>query len=81
MIANDNGLEKLPRAIREGVIDLGCVKLKVYVLDDGRRLVDSAGIQTLFDENSGEPTDDGLRQLALFTRGATDVWTQPTPGN
>lgn len=66
--------ELLPNAIWEGVLNIGGATLKVFVLDDGRRIIDAESFHIFWQMLSNPEikfTEDDARKVASFTKGPT----------
>ena len=64
--------EKLPKATNSGEIKLGDIVLKVYVLDDGRRVIDEESVNKFFEylsnPNSKQASEEELMNLGKFIK-------------
>lgn len=45
----DRNEEDLPFVVSEGILEIDCVKLRVYQLNDGRRIIDADDMQPFID--------------------------------
>lgn len=63
--------EALPQAISESVLDIAGVKLRVYMLDDGRRIINADDVAQLFQafEDGNPLSEDDTMTLARELRG------------
>ncbi len=62
--------EKLPEVASESVLEIGRHKLRVYVLDDGRRIINAEDLEDFFFNGSVVEGDAGIKELAEFIHGA-----------
>ena len=64
--------EKLPKATNSGEIKFGDIVLKVYVLDDGRRVIDEESVNKFFEylsnPNSKQASEEELMNLGKFIK-------------
>lgn len=62
--------DTLPKAISESVLTIGGMRLRCYVLDDGRRIFDADDFNAFIDE-LGHLSLDGeeVKKLAEFAHG------------
>lgn len=58
------------KAIREDVLKVGGLELRVAILEDGQRVIETKSLE-LFFENLGDSmiTDDDTKEIAKFIRG------------
>lgn len=61
--------DELPKAISESVIKIGNCELRVYVLDDGRRIINAEDIENLFSNGTIIENDDDMKELVKFIQG------------
>lgn len=63
--------KQLPKAIHEGVIKLGEIELKTYILDTGERIIGAESMEKFIDymSNGGLFTEEEVTELAKFTKG------------
>ena len=68
-MSNEHDGKVLPVAVWEGEIKIGGAVVKVYVLDDGRRIIDSVSFERFFGPNVGTTNVKDGEALATFCRG------------
>jgi hypothetical protein len=64
-------MEALPHCIRESSFQIGGLTMRVYHLDDGRRLLNPEDVAALFEGPLADATPDELARLA------SDIGGQP----
>src|SRR5258708_14986074 len=63
--------DKMPRATHAGVVDIGGLKIPVFVLEDGTRLITQRGLQTTIGMGTGGGTT-GAHRIAKFVQKIED---------
>lgn len=65
--------DNIPKTVSEGKIKLGDLTLNVYVLEDGRRVIDQESIEKfieyLSNPNAKQATEKELKELGKFIHG------------
>jgi hypothetical protein len=64
--------EKLPQVVSEGSIDIIGMKLRCYILDNGKRIIDAEDVDNFFSRLSNENIDfttEDAQKLAKFVKG------------
>lgn len=68
--------KRMPQAVWEGAFTIFGVKLKCYVLDDGRRILDADDVAALFDAMGDPKTEEEcvafageIDRLAMWIKG------------
>lgn len=61
----------LPKSIKEGILKIGSIELKVHVLNDGRRIIEADSMDEFMKylENGGTFSDQEATDLAKFCKG------------
>lgn len=62
-------MSEIPTAIRESSFQIGGLTMRVYHLDDGRRVLNADDVAALFSDALADATDDELRHLATVIQG------------
>lgn len=62
--------EKLPEAISESVLNIGGCQLRVYVLDNGQRIINADDLENFFCNGEIIEGDSGVTELAKFIHAA-----------
>ncbi len=67
--------ERILKVIAEGALDIGSLKMKVYVLDNGERVISEEDAVKFFEWAASGTDEDrreverGMEELARFIRG------------
>jgi len=62
-------MSNLPKVIKEGILNMGSFQLKVYVLDNGQRIIDEQGMKdfiTWLKNGKIEETEKFSKTLSEF---------------
>ncbi len=59
-----------PKAVREAAIQLGSLTMRVYHLDDGRRIIHADDVAAFFAGDAGDVSHEDLTAFATALRGA-----------